>query len=545
MIGQLLDGRYRVVRTLGSGGFGQTFMAEDTRRPGDPICVVKHLKPASTDPEFLSVARRLFQQEAESLEILGRHEQIPRLLAFFEQAQEFFLVQDLVEGTPLSAELALGQRWTEAQVITLLQEVLDILAFIHRHGVIHRDIKPDNIIRRHLDRKLVLVDFGAVKQIRNQTLLTDSQISPTVVVGTPGYMASEQSRGKPRPNSDIYALGVVAIQALTGMLATQLQEDQDGELIWRGQAQVSAGLDAIITKMVRYYFKVRYQSATEVLDALHQLEPGSPQLTASPQSMSGTSPPPLNAGHPRSTLPTQAVIPQPGSPAPSPDPEPPRRGVPIWAGLGVLAAGVIVTMVAVSYVGPAFLTSRPAETPAETPDPGLALLDSAQQEAETSGNLGRAIALAQDIPSNSTAAEDANRLIRQWQLQWQDENELFQKANQAFEQKRWYVARDLAYKLPRNPYWDRRANPIYFEARRKIEALETPPQPSPSPSAPPSDSPQPPETPAPTATPAPPETPEPSPTDTSTPEGLDIPGTAEPEESDGPDALPEGEPLDL
>ena len=272
MLGKLLDGRYLVVQILGTGGFGQTYIAQDTRRPGNPVCVVKHLKPASSDPNILPTARRLFNSEAETLEQLGNHDQIPRLLAYFEQEQEFYLVQELIEGHTLKTELSPGSRWTENQVIPMLQDVLGILEFVHSRGVIHRDIKPDNLIRRTSDNKLVLVDFGAVKQLPNQMVGIPQEASATVAIGTPGYMPSEQARGQPRPNSDIYALGIIAIQALTGLLPLQLQEDPNtGEMLWQHLVSVSPGLAAVLSKMVRYHFKDRYQSATEALQAIRQL----------------------------------------------------------------------------------------------------------------------------------------------------------------------------------------------------------------------------------------------------------------------------------
>ncbi|MCA1990488.1 MAG: serine/threonine protein kinase [Coleofasciculus sp. S288] len=272
MIGTLLDQRYQVVRVLGEGGFGHTYIAQDTRRPGNPTCVVKHLKPATSDPDFLQTARRLFNSEAETLEKLGAHDQIPRLLAYFEENEEFYLVEEYVPGHPLSAELQPGQRWSESHVLNLLQEVLPILEFVHSQGVIHRDIKPDNLIRREQDNKLVLVDFGAVKQVKMQSIIAQEPVNETVAIGTPGYMPSEQGQGRPRPSSDIYALGMVGIQALTGCNPRQLSEDPaTGEIIWREYAQVSDGLATILTKMARHYFKYRYQSATEVLQSLQQL----------------------------------------------------------------------------------------------------------------------------------------------------------------------------------------------------------------------------------------------------------------------------------
>ncbi|WAL59983.1 serine/threonine-protein kinase [Thermocoleostomius sinensis] len=290
MIGSTLSGRYKIVNVLGAGGMGRTYVAEDMLRPGHPKCVVKQLRPASTDPNVLEIARRLFATEAETLERLGNHDQIPRLLAYFEHDEEFYLVQEFIDGHPLSAELHQTRHWSETQVVQLLQEILAVLSFIHNQNVIHRDIKPDNIIRRSRDNRLVLIDFGAVKQVRMQQITQMGQASVTVAIGTPGYMPTEQSTGKPRPSSDIYAVGMVGIQALTGVLPTFLQEDEDGEVIWRPLVQVSDGFAEVINKMVRHYFKHRYQTAAEALQALYQ-------LTASGQGANGgTAPTHLASG---------------------------------------------------------------------------------------------------------------------------------------------------------------------------------------------------------------------------------------------------------
>ena len=195
MIGKLLDHRYKLIKVLANGGFGETYIAQDTKRPGNPICVVKHLKPSSPDPKIFTTAKRLFNSEAETLEKLGDYDQIPRLLAYFVENQEFYLVQEFIEGHPLGEELILGKGWNETQVIYLLHEVLGILKIVHNQDVIHRDIKPDNIIRRDSDGKLVLVDFGAVKQFRSSYMLPGVNLTATVAIGTPGYMPTEQSIG--------------------------------------------------------------------------------------------------------------------------------------------------------------------------------------------------------------------------------------------------------------------------------------------------------------------------------------------------------------
>jgi serine/threonine protein kinase len=137
--GQLLHQRYRLIESLGSGGFGQAFLVEDTQESVQRV--VKHLKPASADPTFLQTARRLFETEAKTLDALGHHHQIPELFEAFEENAEFYLVQELIVGKPLSAEILPGKTWNEPQVIEMLQEVLSILNFVHDHGMIHRDIR--------------------------------------------------------------------------------------------------------------------------------------------------------------------------------------------------------------------------------------------------------------------------------------------------------------------------------------------------------------------------------------------------------------------
>ena len=277
MLGKRLGGRYQIISLLAGGGFGTTFIAEDQHLPGNPRCVIKQLKPKTTDnSSALQAARRLFNREAEVLYQLGNHEQIPRLFAHFEEDQEFYLVQEFIEGYELKNELSPDKPLSESYVILLLQEILEILAFVHQKNVIHRDIKPSNLIRRQQDRKLFLIDFGAVKQIGTHLINPQSQTSFTIVIGSPGYMPSEQLAGKPRFCSDLYAVGILGIQALTGLHPNDIPEDpQTSEIMWRNQAQVSAELGNILDKMVCYDFRQRYQSAPEVLQALNAISPSS------------------------------------------------------------------------------------------------------------------------------------------------------------------------------------------------------------------------------------------------------------------------------
>lgn len=268
----ILAGHYQVVRHLGGGGFGQTFLAQDSHLPGKPLCVVKQLKPRATEPANLEIAKRLFDREAETLYRLGDHSQIPRLLAHFEQDQEFYLVQEYIAGQSFDQELHRNQQLSEAQVIKFLQDILQVLSFVHQQNVIHRDIKPSNLIRRSKDDKIVLIDFGAVKQVSHQTIQGGGQTSMTIAIGSPGYMPSEQRAFHPHYSSDLYAVGVVCMQALTGMSPSDLPMDsQTGELSCASCSDrivIDPELAAILDKMVRYDYRQRYANAADALRAV-------------------------------------------------------------------------------------------------------------------------------------------------------------------------------------------------------------------------------------------------------------------------------------
>ncbi|MEG3930060.1 MULTISPECIES: tetratricopeptide repeat protein [unclassified Microcoleus] len=278
MLGITLGNRYSIIRHLGGGGFAQTYLAEDKQLPGNHLCVVKQLKPHATDPETLKVARRLFDTEAQVLYKLGNHDRIPRLFAYFEENQEFYLVQEFIEGHDLSQEITQASPGTagvmqEDAVICILQELLEILDFVHQQNVIHRDVNPRNILRRDRDGKLVLIDFGAVKEITTQITTPQPKNSLSVSIGTPGYMPSEQAHGNPKLSSDIYAVGAIAIQFLTGINPHQMPRNPDTEeIIWQDKTSVSPEFAKILDKMVKYDFRQRYSSASETLQAIKELK---------------------------------------------------------------------------------------------------------------------------------------------------------------------------------------------------------------------------------------------------------------------------------
>ncbi|MBU7586680.1 MAG: SUMF1/EgtB/PvdO family nonheme iron enzyme [Nostoc sp. TH1S01] len=279
-IGELLDKRYKIIKKLGEGNFGETYLARDHKRPSKPACVVKRLKPKHTHPKVME----LFEQEAIILEKLGEHPQIPRLLAHFATDNDLYIIQDYVEGHTLRKEIVPKKQMAEADVAKLLHDILEVLVFVHQNNVIHRDIKPENIMRRKHDHKIVLIDFGSVRELGTISIDIYKMIRTSVVVGTPGYIPTEQAKGKPRLCSDIYALGMMAIEALTGISPHLLQEDPNtGKPIWRDFVKVSDSLADVIETMICDRYTLRYSSATEALQALiaTQAVPFSPVLSPS------------------------------------------------------------------------------------------------------------------------------------------------------------------------------------------------------------------------------------------------------------------------
>jgi serine/threonine protein kinase, bacterial len=271
----LMRDRYRVLQALGQGGFGATFVAKDESLPGSPYCVIKQLRPVTTSFHVLQMARDLFQREAKTLGKIGNHPQIPRLLDYFEANREFYLVQEYVSGSTLQQEVKRSGPFNEAGIKQFLSEILPLMQYVHSQQVIHRDLKPANIIRRSQDKKLVLIDFGAVKDQVSPILSTASEQTALTAyaIGTPGYAPPEQMAMRPVYASDIYALGVTCLYLLTTKSPKDMAYDPaTGELVWRDLVHISDHLAEVLKKMLEVSVRHRYQNATEVLRAL-ELEP--------------------------------------------------------------------------------------------------------------------------------------------------------------------------------------------------------------------------------------------------------------------------------
>ncbi|HEY9853738.1 MAG TPA: WD40 repeat domain-containing serine/threonine-protein kinase [Leptolyngbyaceae cyanobacterium] len=258
----LLKERYRTIRQIGQGGFGRTFLAIDEDKPSKPCCVIKQFFPKAQGTNSVSKAAKLFEQEAVRLDELGKHPQIPDLLAHFTQDKRQYLVQEFIDGENLAQILKREGSFREHQIWQLLNSLLPVLDFIHSHNVIHRDIKPANIIRA-INGQLVLVDFGAAKYVTGSALLKTG-----TTIGTPEYIAPEQAKGRGVFASDLYSLGVTCIHLLTQVSPFDLFDTSEDRWVWRQclvDNPVSDELACIIDKLIIGATKKRYQSALEVL----------------------------------------------------------------------------------------------------------------------------------------------------------------------------------------------------------------------------------------------------------------------------------------
>jgi len=428
MLGNLLYERYRIMQVLNAGAFGQTYIAEDTTKPKHPKCVVKHLKLTSKDPNALLSVRRRFLNEAETLKKLGNQPCIPKLLAYFEHNQEFYLVQEYIEGHLLSEELPiskyLGKRWTESQVLQLLLEGLGILEFIHSQGIIHGDIKPNNLIRRTSDGQLFLIDFGSAQLVRPHS---PQVVSEFIGIHPLGYIAAELLIGQAHPNSDIYALGMIAIQALTGLEPSQFPSDlETGEVIWQHQVPLSDAFTFVLDRLVQYHSQDRYQSATEAIQALQPFSQQPVDILTTSQSSSNLS----------------------------------NLGKQSWLVKGV-GVGLAANTLAIAF---GFYTLINASAS----DAGRDILIKAKQQSQT-GNLEEAIALAKSISTNSSAYTEAQTAVREWRQTWKTTTQQFKVVETAFKQNQWDEVLTAAAKLPRTSFWQEKSQSMVQQAQYQVE----------------------------------------------------------------------------
>ena len=289
----ILSNRYRVLTVLSSGGFGETFLVEDTQMPSNRRCVLKQLKPIHDEtPELRQLIQDRFQREAATLETLGEaHDQVPRLHAYFSEAGRFYLVQEWIDGVTITQKVQQEGVQSERTVRAVIARLLDVIAFIHSKGIVHRDIKPDNIILRSCDNSPVLIDFGAVKETMNTVINSQAHSTHSIVVGTPGYMPVEQLSGRPVYSSDIYSLGLTAIYMLTGKTPQEIVSDPAAsQFLWREHAPgVSPGFAHCLDTAIHTNTQNRFPTAQKMQSSLNSLLTGAvpTQMSSSSDSSTG------------------------------------------------------------------------------------------------------------------------------------------------------------------------------------------------------------------------------------------------------------------
>ncbi|MGF1677037.1 MAG: protein kinase [Rivularia sp. (in: cyanobacteria)] len=445
MIGKVLQERYQIVQSLGAGVFGQTYISVDIEHPHNPKRVVKQLKVTSSQPSYLQDLRLRFLTETRTLKHLGNHKQIPQLISCFEENERFYLVQEFIEGHSLSAELPVNQNpeffWSENAVVCFLKDVLNVLEYVHSQGVIHCDVKPENLIRRAKDGKLVLIDFGSIQPVD----FGGDEVLPiyTIPVTSLGYIPPEQFIGKTQPNSDIYALGMIAIQALTGLTPLQLKKHpSNNETLWRSRdTAVSDYLAAVISKMIRYDSQQRFQTAKDVLQALKQIPSGADSQIIDVE-YSVFSDYPQHDDYKINTKLSEN-----------------KGSSPLLTGMkvGLAANSIIIGFGAYSIVN---------HTGASQ---GNKALSQAKKEYE-SGDLQGAIALAKSIPSDSNIYPEAQATIGEWQQEWQVAAQKYEAAKIAFKESRWTDVIRSRANIPNIEYWQTKTDRLVEQARIFIEA---------------------------------------------------------------------------
>lgn len=501
VLGEFINGRYKIVQVLSVGAFEQTYIAEDTlpiglsvskASPKDLACrndvcqyvLIKHLKLDGKNRRRWQIYKRRFESEAEILMKLGNHNQISQLLNYFKDNQGFYLVQELVVGEPLIAELPIskhcGKRWSEGQCVKLLDEVLGILEFVHRHGVIHGDLRPNNLIRRTSDRKLVLIDFSDAYQVHltqvNREVISINRSFAPIAIPPLGYIPTEQLSGQLCPNSNIYALGMIAIQAITGVNPSHLHADPNtNEVSWQQHVSVSEAIAYVLNQMVRYDFKDRYQSATDVREALKSVAIKRKEQAVRKNDLSDPFIPESPSVLQSSIAPTEAeelalclhtVSPSAGSTIQQQSDVPQAalsRGsklAPLLAGMGTGLA--TSNAIAISFGLYTLLNPTPSNA-------GFDILVRATEQYNA-GHLDEALSLLESIPTNSSAYEEASSAMQEWRQEWNTGAVQLKAVEDAFNEGRWRDVLIEARKTPNIPVWQKKIQPFVEQVKPELEA---------------------------------------------------------------------------
>lgn len=460
---QPLDGRFQISRLLVNQLCRRIYLAQDLHRNGHPECIVYHLQMLP-DTNFEEAARVLLMREVDLLAELGSHLQIPTLLACFEDEEGFFVVQESISGISLSTELQAKARWSAEQVIQFLQEVLELLSFVHEHGGIHGNITPKAVIRRADDGKLCLTDFGSILQIQESLIAAAGQPVSYSEAAQQGYQPLEQLQGLPCPASDVYAIGMISMQALTGVQPTQLKIDLEARtVVWPQHYQAQSALEVKLAKildtMIQWDVTQRYGTAAEALAALQELTtlltPSAPVLTIAASVVKEDAVTPLI---PSSSMPLQPRDTELS--AESAVARPDYRLHSSQAGAKKLdyrfhvqrllfstlsrpsvlkgAGGTVVTLVLAAI--------------------GWSALSSFGWTVKGNGIWERLHKPQSD--ANSEAGRSFSDVAQQWRKNWQTGETNYRQAEDAFNLGKWAEASRLSQRMPAIPYWQDRGKTL-------------------------------------------------------------------------------------
>lgn len=531
--GQILKERYQIVRKLKSGSLAQTYVATDLKHPHQGQCIVKEYSSSGAVLHLDKTKMRLFLREAKHLQVVGIHPHIPRFVDYFGiKEQGWYIVQECIEGTSLQDLLPFSRYsndcWDFAAAWDLLKQMLEVLDFVHGHGIIHGDIKPNNIIQRNQDRRFWLIDFGGSRSLPEQETTTFTNESKEEVggdlLGSPSaYTAPEQFSGQCSPASDLYSLGLIVIHALTGLEPNRIpRQDGHGEFNWRSllsqvpQNPKAQRLLRVMDRMIRQNPEARYPSVRALVKDLipnanvtkgEQTMPSSaPEmpLTSSPQnpeiahtkatehgSRNGKGPnvvifpvddwPGFGLGVPQNSTAVDKTLPTLLSPSDSlavltesqgmveawpslPEEEsglPAKRFKPpgFLAGLGITVLFVNAVLIALG-VQSIFRSSQAEDSIAK-------LLEA--YDMYEGGDLEQAIALAQNIPSQSPAHESAQELMTRWQKEWHDGKTQLDQINVAAQKQEWATVLEQAKQLPSGCVWGKKSAPLVAKAQQALE----------------------------------------------------------------------------
>jgi serine/threonine protein kinase len=511
-IGDILSNRYRVLQIINSGVTTQIYLTEDISLLHDNICLLKRYKYNSKQSHLFKVNKRLFETELNYLSLFKDYDKIPNLLDHFEDEYSLSLIEEVIQGAVVSKLMPLkvnaSNCWLELNVLEFLRDTLECLTYINENDIIHGNIKPDNIIQRKQDNIFCLIDFANARKISDlenpfKNLLPFQSVN---IVNPSSYLAPETIMGQTKINSDLYSLGIIAIQGLTAIDISKIEispktHKLNWEEVWQSHNpnfSISDDLILILDKLVCYDYKKRYKNAQNALADIQKLickktaqiiiftEDQWPGLGFSPsyyfadliQNIDTNKPENNKENLVESSLtivdelseetyisseellnilqenPRETKA-KPKSKGLNID----QKWLKIIAGIGI--TGLLI-YAAVIYFGLGTILEVVG-----LDSSGKQLLKA--QEAYEAGNLQDAIALAQSINDGSKVYEESQTIIKQWEAEWEKGNQKLQQIEIAFEEKQWETVLQDAKKMPQNPTWKNKLNPLITQAQTNLD----------------------------------------------------------------------------